>query len=69
MFLQHLFSQEIHKQLLDQLFRASPLLTDRARLLSIQGELGSLWLSAVPSQSRFRLSGSEVRMALRVYLG
>ena len=57
MFLQHLFSQEIHKQLLDQLFRASPLLTDRARLLSIQGELGSLWLSAGPSQSRFRLSG------------
>lgn len=68
-FLQHLFSQEIYKQAYNELLESSPQLRDRARLHSIGRDLGALWLSAVPSQPRYRLSGAEMRYALRLFLG
>ena len=68
-FLQHLFTQEIYQEEFSQLLRISPLMADRARLLSVSADLGALWVSAIPSQPRFRMSGAEVRLALRVFLG
>ena len=64
-FLQHLFTEEIYQAEFNHLLTTSHVMADRARLLSISSDLGALWLSAIPSQPRFRMSCPERRCVLR----